>query len=391
MAHPPSQKHRAIGFVLSGGGDADVSLDLTIRPEDLTYSEPTRLTVQQTLGGAWADCFGEGVATLTLAGHLGWRGGHGLSGEAAFAALRATIYQGWNDRVQAAVNNGIDPATITLTYHDALDGLSLVVAPMNFTLRRNKQQPLLMKYQTQLIVLNQAAAPTSGSDPVTSALGNPQKWQSGVSALANTTASITSGAAAVAKSVGSIAGQVGSLIKTGAGVLGAVGSLANSLKGDFTQAESAVLSVGSAVAKAAANGFAALAANDAMAILTRAPLMQAASDWNDAYATISNAFNVQVTYPTYAALAGAGGGSQFSGGGDPSQYVVDSENPWNDVVPFNTSQVSVSPAALAAMQTLSGDPLDFANNPDQVGPLLGAIGSGVTINGDALDLVDAAA
>ncbi len=62
---PPPQKNRPIGFYLTGGLGLPARVNLPIRPEELTRTETSRLQVNQTLGGAWADSFGAGLAKIT--------------------------------------------------------------------------------------------------------------------------------------------------------------------------------------------------------------------------------------------------------------------------------------------------------------------------------------
>ena len=123
---PPSQKFRQIAFWLvegpqkAAGGLLDQAFQglkndlgfgpdhvvLSLRPEDLTRSEPSRLTATQTLGGAWLDSFGPGIGEITLAGHTGWRGGFLSSGEDAFYKLRNTVFANWHKQRKQAVDDG---------------------------------------------------------------------------------------------------------------------------------------------------------------------------------------------------------------------------------------------------------------------------------------------
>ena len=77
MAPPSTQKafFKPIAFMLDPGGSEDVEyVNLYIRPEDLTFSEPSRVITHQTFGKAWADNFGPGLKRITIAGHTGWCG-----------------------------------------------------------------------------------------------------------------------------------------------------------------------------------------------------------------------------------------------------------------------------------------------------------------------------
>src|SRR5579863_9041493 len=79
-AAPPTDQRRQtkpISFYLMDASSRPItstSVTLNVRPEELTRTDPSRINPQQTLGGTpWADCFGPGLPTITIAGHTGWR------------------------------------------------------------------------------------------------------------------------------------------------------------------------------------------------------------------------------------------------------------------------------------------------------------------------------
>jgi hypothetical protein len=180
----PSQKFRPITFDLSGG-PVTAFADMVIRPEELIWTEPTQITVHNTLAGAWADAFDRGVATIRLAGHTGWRE-EGGGGEAQFHHLRQSVFQGWNDSRAALVAGGQDPAAVELIFTDDLDQREALVAPKSFTLKRSKARPLLMMFNIELIVLADAGQPTGiRQDPIAQALGAFQQGADLIDALAD--------------------------------------------------------------------------------------------------------------------------------------------------------------------------------------------------------------
>jgi hypothetical protein len=163
---PPLQIGRPIGFAGTGG-----LYSLNIRPEELTRYEPSRLAVQQALGGAWIDGFDRGIVTIKIQGHTGWRGttptavggaSNGLSGEDQFAQLRATSFLTWHSRRAQIVAGGGDPNTVELIFIDTLNRMSDLVAPKSFTLRRSKSRPLLMMYTIEMLVLQDLASASFG-------------------------------------------------------------------------------------------------------------------------------------------------------------------------------------------------------------------------------------
>ena len=209
---PPSQRNRRITFDLSGGGAAG-TVDMLIRPEELTRVEPSRLAVQQTLAGAWADSFDRGVATIRISGHTGWHGG-----EAAFQGLRTTAFQGWHDARAALVAGGQDPAAVEMVFVDELDSFTALVAPKVFTLRRSKTRPLLMMYVIELLVLqdlgNGGAAGGGGPlDAVAAAFGD---FFGGAEELAGIAGQVQ-GIVAQAQGVAGLAAQAGTVLNGNAG------------------------------------------------------------------------------------------------------------------------------------------------------------------------------
>lgn len=146
---------RPIAFVLQNGGSFGTPVTLKVRPEDLTRTEPSRIAVHQTLGRAvqgWADNFGEGLPSATIAGHTGWRasGTSGQDGAQAFERLNQLVMREYHQAKQAAIEAGMDPAIVKLLFVDMLDNFTWNVAPMNFVLRRSRNRPLLFQYNISL-------------------------------------------------------------------------------------------------------------------------------------------------------------------------------------------------------------------------------------------------
>lgn len=154
---PPNQEGRPIA--LSGNYGLGFFL-FPIRPETLTRHEPSRMAVQQTLGGAWADVFDRGVALIRMEGHTGWHGGApdaAIPGEVQWQMLRTQGFEGWHAERDAVIQGGGDPASVEMVLTDTLNGFVDLVAPKSFTLRRSKQRPLLMMYTIELLVLQPLA------------------------------------------------------------------------------------------------------------------------------------------------------------------------------------------------------------------------------------------
>ena len=170
---PTSQTatERPISFILTVDGAPEPRFDFYIRPEDLQWTQTSRTSVQQTLGGAWVDTFGEGIATINISGHTGWRGSVEATGaktwETRFIALNEIVFK----KYHAGVVSAKDPEKVVLEFVDVLDKRAVRVVPGNFILKRNKSRPLLMQYNISLTVValsSQSVAPTA--PPITNIL-----------------------------------------------------------------------------------------------------------------------------------------------------------------------------------------------------------------------------
>ena len=356
-----------------------MQLDLNVRPEDLNRPEPSRLTVQQTLGGAWGDSFGRGVSTITLSGTCGWIGNLTTSGEDLFQTLRSTVFVSWHDRRAAVAKQGQDPATVQLYYMDALDSINALVAPVSFTLRRSKTSPLLIRYQIVLRVLDDTSAPDSIIDDITDALANPLKWIAGVTGLGNVLTQIGTYVQQAQAVVGAAMTSVTSFVNTGNALIGAVQSIAGQVEGNFDALQSALLGTAAAYCQAGATAFNVYAADDTLDPTLRIPIMALAANYNDAACTCINAFNSQQSYTTYEALYGASTCSSTAGGDPPSAFTVAGENPFETWFAPAQTPVTVTATARAAIDALRADPIPLIGNTAQVAQLMQAAASGVTV------------
>lgn len=379
MAAPPSQTFRQIGFSLQGapGGDADFNFGL--RPEELTVTEPSRLTAQQTLGGAWADSFDRGISTITLAGTNGWRGGLLSSGEDLFQQLRATCFTGWHQARADAIAQGQDPDSVQLYFTDSLDDIAVIVAPESFTLRRSKSSPLLMRYSIRLLVLGPADGPLSIVDEIINALSNPLRWLAAKLGLTQIIAQINRAVALGRAVFGAAAAAITNFVNVGVQLFGSIAEIAGQLQGQFS---GAILSIGITYALAASTGFAVLTDDDTLSDSELLPLAQLSSAFLDAACSMSNGFNQIDQFPDYAAMRGASTCSS-TGGGDPaSVFSIQDVSALGYVVPSGVPAVQVTDDAAAAMAVLTAqsDPLALRGQQAPVADLMRRIGGGVTVS-----------
>jgi hypothetical protein len=167
---PADQSARVIFFRLYDKGGWDNSMDkapskvagnsmegghtLAINPEDLTITEPSRVAVQQTMGGAWVDSFGPGLRTINISGVTGWRAKHagGRDWEDEYKSLHEEAFKYWHTLRSNKIEKGNDPDDIKLEFVDTLDRVAVYVVPQQFVLKRSKSRPLLVQYNISMIV-----------------------------------------------------------------------------------------------------------------------------------------------------------------------------------------------------------------------------------------------
>lgn len=159
-----------VGLVLSGpqstnggatGGSGDIASLLPVTPESIETDSPARTTVTQTLGGAWIDFFGEGLQTVTITGHTGWRSLDGSMSGADHARDLYALYKTYIDRMSGAS----DPSQISLYFVNGVDGYASRCTLTDFKSIRSKEHPLLFHYQVTLITLGDSVGTNSQLAP----------------------------------------------------------------------------------------------------------------------------------------------------------------------------------------------------------------------------------
>lgn len=163
---PTPQKYLTISLAMMFSGLAGSGTPYEFyfdpRPEELTYTHPTRASVIQTLGGAWVDDFGEGIVDISLSGHTGWRaneqpltGGQAQKdGVQKAIELRTAFFETFHKQRMDAAKNGLDPdIAVQMFFIDVLNAALWKVYPVSMQLRRHKSRPLLYQYQLRLLGL----------------------------------------------------------------------------------------------------------------------------------------------------------------------------------------------------------------------------------------------
>jgi hypothetical protein len=379
---PSSQKYRPIEFVLDDQVAGTVeTVSLVIRPEDLTRAEPSRLSAQQTLGGAWVDNFGPGIANITIAGHTGWRGTSDGAGDGMdrFQKLNRVCFQDWHLRRDNAVKAGEDPDRVKLIFADSLDRFAWVVAPGNFTLKRNKSRPLLLQYQMNLIVLDTKISQAKyirddqpsadertelGLDSLNDAVARLQEWSDEITELFEQY----------------IGAPVREFTAVTSDVLGTVSTVVSGIKGAVDKPVGAFLSTAADLSAAARNIYLTQAQVVGLPYYAKFRAQQVAATYNNAFCLLHNAFRIRKFFPDYSWLYGASTCSSTNGGVPLAPYRH--LNAFDVMTPITGTQsyVQVSDAADGAMQNMAlADPALAPPSNDVVRASVRDIAAGVTV------------
>lgn len=321
---PRSQKagDRPIGFLLHDlAADTEpFAFNLVIRPEDLTRTETSRLAVQQTLGGAWADNFGRGLANITISGHTGWRGTVRLGdGLAIFQQLRDQVFLQWHSKREDAIGRGNDPDLVKLIFADALDDYAAVVAPLSFVLKRSKTRPLLAQYQIGMTVLSEDVDLQSSVNPLFASIGADAAAIDSLSAsIGIVQGSQLGGLDGMLAGLGAASQQFAALT---ASVFKQVNGMVNGIQGGINSVVEPLVGVAANLAVAGRNIFQTISAIESIPSRLKADVMRLAGAYSNILCIFSNLFNGTFFYADYSSLFGASNCSSTSGGRPISQFM----------------------------------------------------------------------
>ncbi|EAM1616328.1 hypothetical protein EU642_22080 [Salmonella enterica] len=321
---------KPIAFTLQTVTGISNTVTLKIRPEDLTRTETQRTTTSQAMGRGvigWVDHFGEGLPSVNISGHTGWRTaqGSGEDGAQAFESLNNLVMHAYPDAVQNAIDNGQDPSQVRLIFVDMLDDFSWVVVPQQFILRRSKSRPLLFQYTMQLQCIS-----TDLENPLM-ILPFMGSLSSGMKALNN-----------VVKTIEGFGDTIEGWIQTAVNAKNAVLSPITHTVKQFHQMSTrvfntvnSVISTGKNAINGTANDLIGIASDVAkvginlhrtIANLQSVPqdvmhsIMRVAGAYTEAFCILNNSMRVRKTYQNYDGLFGASNCSSTTGGSQPSAY-----------------------------------------------------------------------
>lgn len=363
---------RPISFVLDDGGSLGAPVTLAVRPEDLTRPEPARATVNQTLGRetvGWVDHFGEGLPSVTISGHTGWRyaQGLGMDGVQSFLALNDLVVHQFPAAKQAAIDMGADPAGVKLLFIDMLDEFSWSVVPTNFVLRRSKSRPLLMQYNISLQAVSTSvddavlSLPFFGSVPaglgaLDRAIAQLAGFDGSVGGWVSRALGYVDGA------LGPIAGTIKSFVGMANGVFGTVNSLVRGAQNVIGGTANRLIDMASDIASVGVNVFRTLNNIRGLPSDLKAALGRVASAFNEVRCIFGNSLRPRATYEEYSGLYGASNCSSTTGGRQDSSYAnmnaFELMQPAREPVVMTNTAMSSS-TALARMDPVLA-PMSFA-------------------------------
>lgn len=355
---------------------------MSIRPEDLTRTEQSRMTVSQTLGGAWVDDFGPGVPTVNLAGTTGWGAGGLPDGFEQFKKLHETVFEKWHKLRAEVAREGKDPDGVKLIFSDGLDDFVWAVVPQNFILKRNKARPLLSQYQIALVKQADSVIEPK-QKPLVSALGEAL----GLSSLDASINSINNFAknlnGSIASALGPLKAGVDGLVKKTSGALSDVRKLVGAGTNLVREVAGPVMEIAQGLTKVASNVFRIMASTQGLKMTVKNAFMAVAAAFTNAFCLLRNAFKSRGFLPQYQGLYGSSYCSSTAGGSPVSPYV--DRNVFPELFPAKTSAVSLGASAEKAISTMANmDPLKPAAMP-VIGGLLATINNGVSIASSVVD------
>jgi hypothetical protein len=377
---PSSQKAdaRPISFVLA---DLNVGstqkIDLYVRPEELTRTDPSRVSVQQTLDKTiWADNFGPGVSTINISGHTGWRmDAQGKDGGDRFIALKTQFFDGWHQAKAKAYASGQDPNKVFLAFADTLDNFVCEVIPNQITLRRSRSRPLLMTYQIGMTVAMDLYGSYVGTETAVPPTGS-ALTSLGLGSLLDAIGSITSFAQGISSWINSnILAPVKSFLAMTTKIFNAVQGAIKAVSG----IASSIINVARTIAQAGTNLMHTITSIMAMPGKIKAMFMGIASAFTNIACTLKNAFGANVVYQDYTPLFGASNCSSTAGGKPISEYR--NTNPFYAIAPSaGQSPVSINASAQSSLTTLAkADPVLSPMTPAQLASHVTTINNGVAV------------
>lgn len=348
-----NQKFLQISFAIDDGeGNVDI-LTLPIRPEDLTRTEPNRVSVVNSLDGAWVDDFGRGLADLAISGHTGWGQGNRPDGAYQFELLRDQFIHAWRTLRRNRIDRGLDPNDVRLIYIDALNGGYVAdVVPTRFVLRRNKSQPLLMLYNISLTVVKEKAEspdpwllePIEPNDKASASLTSIKSSMSFLDGIKGKLGGLTA-------TLGAFGAQLTDMVNNVVGPAMAVAKdiieTANEARRTLDAAEKVAVDLAKQLTGTARTMFDAAASVASLPDYAKAQLMQIKGAYSNLSCVLSNGFEDSLRRSiSYSDMYGSSNCSSTAGGSAASPFSVAGANAFE-------SLAQASPRLLATAEAVA--------------------------------------
>jgi len=376
---PNSQKAniRPLSFILNDPWAPSPIAEITlyVRPEELTRTDPSRTNVQQTLGGAWVDEFGHGVATINISGTTGWQTDvQAKDGMQRLTDLKSLVLDKWIAGRHRAYQSVGRPDDVQLLFVDALDGFVSNVVPGQFVLRRSRTRPLLVQYQLPMTVLSDITG--TYSVPVAPSAGESTSF--GLASLLQSITDVTSFMNGISSWISTnILAPVKAFVATVTKVCNAVLGAVNSVLG----IGKALMSVATTLVQGASKIFQTIAAVVSLPGQIMGQIMGIASAFTNIFCLLKNALSGQAVYQDYTALYGASNCSSTAGGSPISAYA--NKNAFESVVPMASAApgpVALTPSAQVSLASLAKmDPVLTPYTPAQLAAMVTAANNGMTV------------
>lgn len=143
-------------FEVKNKGKSQYKHTLLVNPEDMSVTEPARITPQQTLGGAYVAHFGQGMHQVTLGGITGYNARYNSEGVlkdgyTEIKDFRKKIYRDFLTTKETQLE---------LFWYNWEDEEYYKIVPTSFRLMRNKAEPMLYRYELSFVTMEPVGAGT---------------------------------------------------------------------------------------------------------------------------------------------------------------------------------------------------------------------------------------
>lgn len=380
LPFPTSQKERTIFFRTADKGGIGKGHTLSINPEDLTISEPSRVSVQQTLGAAWVDNFGPGLRTITISGTTGWRAKKigGLDWEAEFKSLYDEAFANWHLLRETQIKAGLDPNDIKMEFVDTLDGITVYVVPQNFVLKRSKARPLLVQYNISMCVESEISKEVNdGAPPLPDLKKTDESFLGSLNSLAESIEKFSTEMSNHAGSYAAALAPIQDYLHASNRVMKAVQSSMASGDAVFY----ATVGVAQQVAHAGRNMFATLAAVSEFPNRVVSYFKGVMAIFQNLVCLFSNGFKRALTMQNYGDFYGASNCSSTTGGNPASPLTGVNGLSMINYQTMATNPINVTDAAKVANDTLRAtDPALAPYSLATLSALAQTISGGITVS-----------